>query len=556
MIGIVAVITYLSALHTETSRKRLIWTVASGFTVFLGGLSWEGFGVFISILLIVELYRFLSSETEERLGFYALWVCCFVPTLYLASPAYRNGYGFAEHLFTFVLVPPVVLLILRTFRHLLLTKTRWANTLKTHGRVLSLGLTLAGITFAIGYAFTQMNSFASTTVPLSQNRLMQNIGELKNPLLEHYMIRYGSVFALGCLGLVMAVIRFWKRAGLLLTVSFLLFTLTVFYRSRMDGLWGTATGNLFFGISIAACAIGILVLSLCGQRTHEKGAVSIAFIVWFIVWVSLTRDARRYDFFISIAVAFFTADLLCYLTDFYANHVKRYQPWLLKTAIITGLLVPILFWQPVGGHATLARKAAMYMRRPLPGNSSLTEALDWIKAHLPPTAVTAGCWNYGSLLNTLGGVKTIIDQDHYIQHWIHLYNRHVFCANSHSEALGYLKTHEATHLMLDAQDTIFNAAYYSNLGSVENGDIRFTITPLQPQPPKDMKYRAAPGNHANIPLESVDFDMTENTLTVKAQLKTGDTVNLPAVALINKRRVTAEGPNKQGGVLIIFDEDQ
>ena len=110
MLGLLAVITYLASLQANTPQKRLLWTLASGFTVFLGGISWEGFGVFLSVILVVEIYRFLSSETEDELGLYALWVCCFVPTLYLASPAYRNGYGFAEHLFAFVLVPPVVLL--------------------------------------------------------------------------------------------------------------------------------------------------------------------------------------------------------------------------------------------------------------------------------------------------------------------------------------------------------------------------------------------------------------------------------------------------------------
>lgn len=120
MIGVLAVVIYLTSLQRETPRKRLFWTLASGFIVFLGGISWEGFGVFLSVIIVVELYRFISSETEDRLGLYALWVCCFVPTLYLASPAYRNGYGFAEHLAAFVLIPPLVLLAMRALRSLLL----------------------------------------------------------------------------------------------------------------------------------------------------------------------------------------------------------------------------------------------------------------------------------------------------------------------------------------------------------------------------------------------------------------------------------------------------
>ena len=558
MLGILAIVTYLASLQARHHRPRLLWTLGSGISVFLGGISWEGFGVFLSIILVVEVWRFLTTETEECFHLYLLWVCCFVPTLYLASPAYRSGYGFAEHLTAFLLVPPVVILILRASRNFFLTKTRWADRLKTHARTLSLGLTLASIMLAIGYALTQMDTFAGTTVPLNQNRLMQNIGELKNPLLEHWMVRYGSVFVLGCLGLVMAVIRFWKREGLLFTGAFILFTLTTFYRSRMDGLLGTATVTLLFAIAIAACGVGLIALAGRRHVASENEPVYIAFIIWLIFWVALSRDARRYDFFIGTALAFFTADIIGFLSDFYGNKIKeKLLQYLLKTAILGITLTLILFWSPAGGHAKLTLSAATQMRRAIPGRSKLAKPLSWMKDNLPPTAVVAGTWNYGSLLNVLGGVKTVIDQDHYIQHWIHLYNRHVHCATTTREALEFLKTHEVTHLMLDAQDAIFNAAYYSNLGSDENGDLRFTITPLQEQTPKDMKYRAAPGNRANILVEFIDFDfVSETLLTVRATLKTGDTVNLPAVALINKGYVTAKNKNEHGGVLIVFNEEQ
>ena len=83
MLGILTVTTYLTSLQAQGPRSRLLWTLASGFTVFLGGVSWEGFGVFLSIILCVELWKFLTTDKEEGLGFYFLWVCTFVPTLTL-----------------------------------------------------------------------------------------------------------------------------------------------------------------------------------------------------------------------------------------------------------------------------------------------------------------------------------------------------------------------------------------------------------------------------------------------------------------------------------------
>ncbi len=124
MLGIFAVGTYLASLKSQHKRQRLIWTLTSGVLMFLGGLSWGGFGVFLSVIIVVELYRFLTSETEEGLYLYLLWVLTFVPTLYLVSSAYRSGYGFAEHLFAFMLVMPAVVFAIRALRHLLLSKAK------------------------------------------------------------------------------------------------------------------------------------------------------------------------------------------------------------------------------------------------------------------------------------------------------------------------------------------------------------------------------------------------------------------------------------------------
>ena len=232
MLGILAVTTYLVSLHAQRPRSRLLWTIASGFTVFLGGISWEGFGVFLSIILCVELWRFLTSEKEEGLRLYLLWVCTFVPTLYLASPAYRSGEGFATHLFAFVLVPPIVLLGIRALRYVLITKSSLVDTFRPHVRYLSLGLTLASLALALGYVLMQFDTFAISTVPLSQNQLMQTVGELGVPDYRYWVFRYGSLFFLGSLGFMSVCIRLWKNSGTVLAVFIFLFMLTLPFFKR------------------------------------------------------------------------------------------------------------------------------------------------------------------------------------------------------------------------------------------------------------------------------------------------------------------------------------
>ncbi len=456
MIGILPIITYLTSLEAETPRKRLIWTLASGFFVFLGGISWEGFGVFLSVIMVVELWRFLTSETEEGLGLYTLWVCCFTPTLYLASPAYRNGYGFAEHLTAFLLLPPIVLLAMRAIRFLLLSKV---DRLRLYGRTLALGVTLICVALALGYVLIQRETFADTTVPISNSAVMQAMTELKAPEGWYWLFRYGTVFIIGSLGFILIPLTFWKKQGILLSIPLTLFTITSFFRELLDKLWGEPFGNILFGTAIAGYIAMLIYMAWrrSGPMTNEL--VSIAFMTWFLVWVALARDAKRYDFFIGVALAYGTAALIqfiaeslskklrqsVYVTDVFRENFKSVT---LRTFFSLTLLIFLMFLPLNYAHTYRSLYAAKKMRIARPGNTNVAKAIYWMKAELPPTAVVAAPWSYGSQINVLAGVKTITDQDTYLQNWIRLYDQHVHEATSEREVLEFLKTHTATHLML------------------------------------------------------------------------------------------------------------
>ena len=459
MLGILAVTTYLASLQTQSSRWRLFLTLASGFSIFLGGMSWEGFGVFVSVILVMELWRFLTSEKEEGLRLYALWVCTFVPTLYLASPAYRSGEGFTTHLFAFVLMPPLVLLGIRAFRHFLITKSSLAEKLRPHIRNLSLGLVLASFALALGYVWMQLGTFASTTVPLSQNELMQSVGELNKPDYRYWVFRYGSLFFLGSLGFISVGIHLWKNNGTVLAVFIFLFMLATFFRARLETFLGASGCQILFFVSLGCISLLLLFIAWRQGELPEQELIYVGMAAWFLMWVALSRDAKRYDFFIGLPIAFFTADLIRRVGIYIADNLKNVQflsadfrerlPLRIIRVCITIVIVTMLmYWTPAGEHAKRAISAATQMRRAAPGDTPAAKAFEWMKTELSPTAVVAARWGFGSMLNVLGGVKTVIDQDHYIQHWILLFNKHVRDATDARAALEFLKTHGVTHLML------------------------------------------------------------------------------------------------------------
>ena len=467
MIGILTVVTYLISLQVQDKRFRLLWTIISGFITFLGGMSWEGFGVFISIIFVVELWRFLTNEKEEGLLYYLFWVLTFVPMLWLASPAYRSGYGFSQHIAAFVFVPPVMILLFRSCRHLFLNHTPFAEKLRPHGRSLALGLTLVGLTLAAGYVLTQLSTFESTTVPLSNSSLMQAMTELRSPGYRYWVIRYGSIFIIGSLGFVLIPIQLWKKQGFLLSIPIALFILFSFFRQQGDNLWGEPFGNTFFGIALAGCALALIGVAWWRRTQALSELVFIAITAWFLVWVALSRDAKRYDFFIGLALAFGTTALILliaqtlserlrssvYVSDRFRENIKANT---LKTGAAVILLITIM-WLPTNtAHTYRTLYAAKEMRDPLPGGNRVNTAFLWMKKFLVPkakeTPIVAAHWGYGSQLNVFTGVKTITDQDTYIPHWVHLYYKYVHNASGEREALGYLKTHGATHLMLTGKD--------------------------------------------------------------------------------------------------------
>lgn len=564
MLGLLSVITYLVSLEAETPRKRLIWTLTSGFIVFVGGISWEGFGVFLSVILVVELWRFLSSETEERLGLYSLWVLCFVPTLYLASPAYRSGYGFAEHLAAFVLVPPVVILAIRSIRYLLLTKV---DVLCQHARALSLGSTLVSVTLALGYVWIQHSTFADTTVPLSQTPLMQAIGELNAPDLNYWFFRYGGCFIVGSLGLLTATRYLWKRQGGVFVIMLALFCITTFFRGPLDRLYGSLLGTILFGITIASSAIGLFIFPWHRRAKIPKQHVLITMSAWFLIWSALSRDALRYDFFMGVPFAFFTAYLIQslsntlsrklraskYTTDAFRKDIPHAP---LKIGIATLLLSLLMFWGPAGAYTKRTLLAASRLRPAIPGNTPPLQAFRWMKKELPDTAIVAASMGYGTQLNVIAGSKTITDPDHFIPHWIHLYYRHVCCTDEVSEALGFLKTHGATHLMLTEKDLNHNGTY-AFIGGYEN-------VKMFKQRSLHSTYKSRGGVQRltglkQTPFASITFD-DSNPEFLKARLRTGKNVKLSYISFRENQRqpfmLKSFEDNLYGAVILYFDEHQ
>ncbi len=569
LLGILAITPYLWRERIHRPRYRFLCLAMSGFFVLLGGLSWEGFGVFVLAILCVELWRFLTSETEERLLEYLLWVFMFVPWLYLISPAYRRGEGFATHLTVLVLVPPLVVLGIRYLRACLIMKkinSKWKWP-RTNPRTVSVLLLIGCLVSGIIYFVSQQDSFTLSTVPLSQNQLMQTVTELSDPNYGYWVFRFGGVFLLGSIGVMVSCMQLWGQKGAALFFSIGTFVLTTFFRDFLSLVIDARYIELLFFFSLGFIGVSGLYVAWRRKVPVPNESLYILMGTWFLLWMGLSHGARRYDFFLGVPLVFFVAVLLRSISTFVIDKYKGRETLqlMLKVGITAAVLTILLFWEPPGSTQVdiLAKRGVFTptkMRQAIPGRDTLQGiALEntyrWMKTELSEREnVISAAWSYGSQLNVLGGVKTIIDQDHFIQHRIHLHSRHVFCAQSEKEALKFLKSHGATHLLL-TEPEVFQPQFTSAVGSDENDDRQFDMVPMLPFSPIDgsPKQRMTP-SHDKTPIRFIDIDFA-TPITVTAQLKTGKNVPLPYVVFFGEGEIEHGRPttNTNGGIVHYFD---
>ena len=558
MLGVLAVTSYLYKEQMAPGWRRSLATALSGFIVFLGGLSWEAFGLFVLIILATELWTFCSTNTEQHLKEYLLYLLMFVPWLYLISPAYHSGYGFAKHLFALTIAPPFAVFALRGTRYLLL---KHIARLRPHARKLACGLTLLAIAAGIAYLFTQADTFETTAFTLRESSLMKSIGELADPDFTYWTLFYGTIFVLGSIGIVLGCRQLGKLKGLSLGTFLCAFATVTFFSEPLTRWIVNDLCNVLFSTTLALTTLGIAIACLQKRNSLTKNQRTfLLMLVWFLLWSSFARTGIRYSFFMGVPLAYGTAWLLCIAPAPIIQKLKdikildpdvreqRITAWL-----AIAVLIPVLFWTPLGGHATRAIQAGDSIRKPLPGTGSLTSALKWIKTTLPENAVIAAHWGDGTQLNILGGVKTITDPDHYLPHWIHLYYRHVFCAQTEKEALEFLKIHQVTHLLLTEGDITKRARDYSALGSDAHRDRFFHCHELERQEmPLGAPYRIVPVPKAKgTPLGSIDIIRTApQTLLITAKFKGGKQVT----KTVNKSTSPISVDIENGGIVLFFDK--
>ncbi len=395
LLGVLATTSYLWKEHLPLSKRRLMATVFSGLTVFLGGLSWEGFGFLLAIILSIELWKFCTTDEEQHLKEYLLWMLMFVPGLFIISPAYRSGYGFSTHLTAIMLLPPLVIFAIRCARYLIL---KYVKVCRNHPRKIAWGFVFFATAAGAVYIFVQYNTFETTAFAFRESPIMKYVSELADPNSIYWIQRYGAVFVLGSIGLILVCNRFGTYKGTFLGAALFLFVGTVFFRDLVSRWVGTNTGDILFFISLGLITASLAIASLRKKPTQNENVI-LAMFAWFILCVALARGGKRYDFFLGVPFAFGTASLLWLAPAFLAQNTmetimlkSHWKEKLITTVCACVALTSILFLTPLGGNVTHLARTNFKVRSPIPGKGHIAKTLMWVKKTLPKSTVMAANW--------------------------------------------------------------------------------------------------------------------------------------------------------------------
>jgi hypothetical protein len=96
-------------------------------------------------------------------------------------------------------------------------------------------------------------------------------------------------------------------------------------------------------------------------------------------------------------------------------------------------------------------------------SEELVKALQFIDANVEKDAVIATWWEQGSFVNLIANRATIVD-DEPLPYWTHLMARHLILGQDESDILGFLASHNATHLLLNT-NYLTTAHIFGYIGS-------------------------------------------------------------------------------------------
>lgn len=346
-----------------------------------------------------------------------------------------------------------------------------------------------------GFVFREVGDTITRLTQPFPSRWASTVAESHQPYITDWISNLGGwlvwLFIAGSVLLFYEITKKVSKKSWIYTLVYVLFILSFIfskYSASAQYLNGTSGLAKFMYLG----SISIFILLLIGTYLYafykNKGLYKkilkidkkyIFVFIWFLVNIIMAKTAIRLLFVFSQIIAVLWAYFFIQIAD-YLKKLKKDRFKLIGYVVILIFIVSIF--------ANYAKADLDQSKNVGPSyNGQWQMAMAWVRENTPKDAVFAHWWDYGYWVQTGGERATITDGGNNVGAWNYFMGRHVLTGQSETEALEFLKAHDASHLLM-ISDEIAKYPAFSLIGGDENFD-RYSWLPIFNKDPIDQETR-------------------------------------------------------------------
>jgi len=476
---------YVGGWHSKKISRIILFGIISGVITGATALVWGGVGfIFLIISFFTFIELFLGKFKKKDFYLIASWVISL--TIIMVFFSYGK-YRFSDLVVSFTtgiaFLAFLIAIIRFIFIELDLFKIKNKITTKLPPGIFSFIISIViiiiitSLLYGATFIYNQIGGILHGLIYPLGDRWALTVAESHQPYIKDWFSQFGSLylwlFLVGSLVLWYNLVKplgrkkWWLSAGYFFFIIFFIFSRYSPESKYLNGVTPLAKFLYIGSFMIFFGGVGIFYLySFYKNKELFNGFLRIDknlifILVWFIVMVMAARSAVRLIFVFSSI----TAVLVGYLGMKGVDYASLFKNKFYKYGIIALVVIILII-------AFNSSVISSYNQAKFTGpsyNLQWQKAGEWVRENTNENAVFAHWWDYGYWVQTGFERATITDGGNVIGSWNYFMGRHVLMGHTEEEALEFLKTHDATHLLM-ISDEIGKYPAFSSIGSDQNYD--------------------------------------------------------------------------------------
>ncbi len=490
LLGFSVSLKYLDKNFNRTNMKfrikKLLYGVLTGFLIAFTVACWGGIAKFSFMIIPLSVLIFWFAKRKNKnlsklrcvFGFYFTSI---LSSLIITS--FISGYNFMEAMNRYILnstglISLFVLgfLIIDTMV-LYLNKKEIIKFNKKYEILYSfiiliiLGLVILTV---LGELSILGDVFERILNPFGRGRVGETVAENRSPTLKNWMNQTGNIlFWMFLLGMIFIgknisnKISEKKKRRNLFFVFWSVMIIGIIFSSHhiFDNV------NLIKKIIYFGSVIAFLIYNIWLYGKENKFNISTENIIifsWLIFMLIAARGAIRLFFVITPFICFmagFVPFRLFRIARKNKDELIKIISWTILIAVIIGLVVSL-----VGAYNSSFNQA----KNTAPSaNYQWQSAMKWVRENTTENSVFLHWWDYGYWIQSLGNRPTLVDGGKHPERVVHMIGRYVLTTPEPTSALSFIKSNNASYLLIDPTD-IGKYGAYSRIGSGEKMEDRLS----------------------------------------------------------------------------------